>query len=424
MPDLKGLSLLGAQRGAAHGATFHALNPATNQPLAPAYYSADMAEVNTAAQLAAQAFHQYGNAPGSVRAALLRHIADNIEAVREDLVARATAETALPASRIHSEIGRTCVQLRVFALVAEEGSWVDARIDQADPHRQPLPRPDVRSYLRPLGPVAVFGAGNFPLAFSVAGGDTASALAAGCPVVAVAHYAHPGTAELAGRAIRDAVRACGLPEGVFSLLYGAGHEVGQALVRHPAMAAVGFTGSRAGGLALLKLAQERPVPIPFYGEMSSVNPVFLLPEALHTSGPQLARSFAASVTLGVGQFCTNPGLLFAPQGADAEEFSHVLQEALGQVVAAAMLTPGIAQAYYEGVAARRNMAGVTPLFIGASDAPNYAGPALMQTNAATFLRQPTLAAELFGPAALLVTYDRQTDLATLAQTLEGQLTAT
>ena len=328
MPELNGLSIIGAQRGAAHGTTFHALNPATNEPLAPAYHGADMAEVNTAAQLAATAFREYGNAPGSVRAALLRQIADNIEAVRADLVARATAETALPVPRIHSEIGRTCAQLRVFALVAEEGSWVDARIDQADPHRQPLPRPDVRSYLRPLGPVAVFGAGNFPLAFSVAGGDTASALAAGCPVVAVAHYAHPGTAELAGRAIRQAIAACGLPEGVFSLLYGAGHEAGQALVRHPAMAAVGFTGSRAGGLALLKLAQERPVPIPFYGEMSSVNPVFLLPEALHKSGPQLARGFAASVTLGVGQFCTNPGLLFAPQGADTEEFSRVLQEAL------------------------------------------------------------------------------------------------
>lgn len=350
MFQLTGQSIIGFSRGASRAGTFHSINPSTSERLVPAYYSASTDEVDRAAQLAYQAFEIYRRATGKDKAIFLRKIAGNIECFGDELVTRATAETALPDARIKNEIARTCNQLRLFAGMVEEGSWVDARIDHPDPSRPPLPKPDVRSMLQPLGPVVVFCASNFPLAFSVAGGDTASALAAGNPVIVKAHHAHPGTAELVGLAVEDAVRCCDLPEGVFSLIYGPGSEVGARLVQHASIKAGGFTGSRAGGLALLKLASTRPEPIPFYAEMSSVNPVFILPSALAERTEEIAKDLHASVTLGAGQFCTNPGLIFVP-----EKSSDKLIKGLGDLMAGTssftMLTEGISSAYREGEAA-------------------------------------------------------------------------
>ena len=250
---------------------------------------------------------------GKAKGAFLRQIAASIEAAAPAIIQRAQLETALPEGRLQGEVGRTCNQLRLFAEVIEEGSWLDARIDTANPDRKPLPRPSIRSMHRPLGPVAVFGASNFPLAFSVAGGDTASAFAAGNPVIVKAHPAHPGTSALVGHAIRESVKACGLPEGVFSLLFDNGVDVGIQLVKHPVIKAIAFTGSPAGGKALMKLAAERPEPIPCYSEMGSVNPVFVLPGALNKRGVAVAAGLQASFTLGAGQFCTKPGLVLVPQ---------------------------------------------------------------------------------------------------------------
>src|SRR5688572_8389326 len=310
MTKLSGTSIIGFSRGALNGNTFQGFNPSTGEDLAPIFYSASSNEVDQAAQLADAAFASYSQTTGAERARFLRRIAENIEALGDELIARANAETALPEPRLRSETARTCNQLRLFADLVEEGSWVDARIDHGDPDRKPLPKPDVRSMLRPLGPVVVFGASNFPLAFSVAGGDTASALAAGNPVIFKAHPAHPGTSQLVGLAVSQAARDCELPEGVFSLLFDAGNDVGTALVKHPLIKAGGFTGSRAGGRALFDLASSRPDPIPFYAEMSSVNPIIILPGALQQRSDQIAAGLHGSVTLAAGQFCTNPGLVF------------------------------------------------------------------------------------------------------------------
>jgi NADP-dependent aldehyde dehydrogenase len=417
---LSGTSIIGYERGAATGATLQGVNAATGELLEPVFHGASLEETDAACRLAAEAFRVYGRADASTRAKFLRRAAGNLEDLGPALIERAAAETGLPAARLEGERGRTCFQLRLFADLAEEGSWVDARIDRADPARQPLPKPDLRSMLRPLGPAAVFGASNFPLAYSAAGGDTASALAAGCPVVAVAHYAHPGTAELAGACIRDAAEACGLPAGVFSLLFAAGNEVGQAVVQHPAIKAVGFTGSRRGGLALMRLAQSRPEPIPFYGEMSSVNPVFVLPGALRERGAEIAAGLAASVTFGVGQFCTNPGLTILPQDADGQQFAATLNDALAAAPVAAMLNAGIGAAYAEGVAARAATANVATL--RAASQPGE--PALFQTTAADFAANPALADEIFGPATTIVTHDNRDEVLAFARGLEGQLTAT
>ncbi|MBT7028879.1 MAG: aldehyde dehydrogenase family protein, partial [Verrucomicrobia bacterium] len=280
MAELTGKSIIGFQSGGEGDPTIFGINPATGESLQPGYAAVSEAELNRAVEFAAEAFEVFSKTSGTAKATFLRKIADNIEAIGDDLAQLAPQETGLPEGRIRMETGRTCSQLRLFATVAEEGSWVGARIDHADPDRAPVPKPDVRSMERPLGSVAVFCASNFPLAFSVAGGDTASAFAAGCPVVVKAHHSHPGTAELVGQAVSAAVRDCGLPEGTFSLVYGPGRETGSALVRHPAIKAAGFTGSRVGGQALMKLAADRPEPIPFYAEMSSINPVFILPGAM------------------------------------------------------------------------------------------------------------------------------------------------
>jgi NADP-dependent aldehyde dehydrogenase len=412
MKDLKGTSIIGFGRGALNGATLQGIDPATGEHLPPIYYAATAEEVNQAAQLAHAAFATYSQTTGAERARFLRRIAENIEALGDDVIMRAHQETGLPEPRLRTETGRTCNQLRLFADLVEEGSWVDARIDHGDRARQPLPKPDVRSLLRPVGPVVVFGASNFPLAFSVAGGDTASALAAGCPVIMKAHPAHPGTSELVGLAVSDAVRSCELPEGVFSLLFDSGNEVGTALVKHPLIKAGGFTGSRAGGRALFDVASSRPEPIPFYAEMSSVNPVIILPGALRERSDQIATGLHASVTLGVGQFCTNPGLVLLADNEDSDAFVKKLGQLMAGTAEQTMLTPAIATCYRNGVAARMKHAAVQT--VGAS--------ALFRTTAADFIAHPELAEELFGPSTLVVTYRDQ--LVELIGSLEGQLTAT
>jgi NADP-dependent aldehyde dehydrogenase len=383
--------------------------------------------------MATSAFEQYRGMAGRVRGAFLRRIAENIEALGQQLVERATLETGLPGGRIQSETARTCNQLRMFASLVEEGSWVDARIDRAQPDRKPIPAPDVRSMLRPLGPVAVFGASNFPLAFSVAGGDTASALAAGNPVVVNAHYAHPGTSELVGSAIAAAAHQLALPEGVFSLLFGAGFEVGRSLVQHPSIKAVAFTGSRAGGRALMNLAASRPEPIQFYAEMSSVNPVFIFAGALKDRARSIAAGLQGSVTLGSGQFCTKPGVVVLPENGDATAFASELGRLMEATPASLMLTPGIRDAYFKGIESFGKHTGVKTICRQAGGQGSLAegktsalepAAALFQTDARTFLSDWELSAEVFGPSTILVTHSDRQQLLEIARGLEGHLTAT
>jgi len=432
--ELTGQSIIGYEHGGKNGEAFRAFDPAADQELAPPFYSASQADADKAVQLAAGSFQTYRHLTGRERGAFLRRIAGHLEQLGDALVERATLETALPAARIRGEQARTANQLRFFAAMIEDGSWVDARIDHGNPARQPVPKPDVRSMLEPLGPVAVFGASNFPLAFSVAGGDTASALAAGNPVIALAHYSHPGTAELAGMAIRNAASDQGLPEGVFSLLFDGTQAVGKALVEHPAVKAVGFTGSRAGGTALGKLAASRPERIPFYAEMSSVNPVFILPSALESRTDALAKGLHASVTLGVGQFCTNPGVVVTMAPDDG--FTSKLAALMNQTAPEPMLNRNIAAAYRRTVSQRAASAQVKFWDAEPDDArtrPKDAEnrpdlcrsrPALFETDAATFVSQPELQAEIFGPSTLLVRARSREDLLDVARQMEGNLTAT
>lgn len=426
MTELFGTSIIGGSRGAENGGGLYGVNPATGANLEPQYHFANDSEVEQAVKLAAAAFDSFSQTSGAVRGKLLRTIASNIEALGDALVSRATQETGLPEGRIKNETGRTCGQLRLFASLVEEGSWVDARIDHADPERQPLPKPDVRSMLRPLGPVVVFGASNFPLAFSVAGGDTASALAGGNPVIVKAHHAHPGTSELVGNAVKAAVDECGLHEGVFSLIYGSGTAVGTALVKHPLVKAGGFTGSRSGGRALLDVASSRPEPIPFYAEMSSVNPVVILPEVLKEKGEQLAAGLHGSVTLGAGQFCTNPGLIFLENSAATDAFVAKLSELMGASATQTMLTPGISASYHEGVKTRAAAAGVeTVAQVSANGKSQCEGfTALFRTDVKTFLASHDLGDEIFGPTTLVITYENKEELLAAIRGLEGQLTGT
>lgn len=417
-----GKSIVGFGRGG-DGVAFKATNPSTGQTIEPEFTSATAGDVDRAARLAAAAFVETAHRSGKERGELLRRIAANLEARGEAIIQRAHLETALPLARLQGELGRTTGQLRMFAALVEEGSWVDARIDHGDPSRKPAPKPDLRSMLRPLGPVAVFGASNFPLAFSVAGGDTASALASGCPVVVKAHPAHPGTSELAGLAIADAARELGWPEGTFSLLFDAGVEIGVDLVRHPAIKAVGFTGSRRGGLALMETASKRPEPIPVYAEMGSINPVFILPEAMRTRGAEIAAGLHASVTLGVGQFCTNPGLVITEFGAAVPAFVDELHARMSATPAETMLTAGICNAYRGGIARLAGVRGVEQRVSVPAGGEAAAGAALFFTDAETFLRERDLMDEVFGPSTVIVESSRE-KLLDVARALEGQLTVT
>jgi len=425
--SLHGRSLLAGVLGQTGGNIFHAVNPATNERLAPDFHEASVGEVAHALDAAATAFAIFRACSGAERAKLLEAIATEIEALGDELLHRANAETGLPLARITGERARTCGQLRLFASVARDGSWVDARIDPALPDRQPLPRPDLRRMLIPLGPVVVFGSSNFPLAFSVAGGDVASALAAGCTVAVKAHSAHPGTAELVGGAVTRAVAACGLPAGVFSLVHGRGATVGVAMVRHPATTAVGFTGSQAAGRALFDAAASRPHPIPVFSEMSSLNPVFLLPAAVRERAAALAQGLLGSFTLGVGQFCTKPGLVFAVRGPDTDAFLKMFSEGVSGAACGTMLTSGIRDAFVRHRAEITAVAGVQPLAAAAAAADaarTQAQPSVAITAAKEFLAHPELATEAFGPFTLVVLADKLDDFAACAAALEGQLTAT
>lgn len=424
MAKLSGKSLIGFREGAGAGEVFYAANPATGEQLQPGFASATAEEVELAVTLAAKAFETYRRVPGRERGAFLRKIAEQIESVAGDVIERAAQETALPQARLQGEIARTCGQLRLFAQVVEEGSWVQARIDRAAPERKPLPKPDIRSMLRPLGPIVVFGASNFPLAFSVAGGDTASALAAGNPVIFKAHPAHPGTGELVGRAIQQSVRECGLPEGVFSLLFDAGVQVGTALVKHPQIKAGGFTGSRAAGRALMDIAAARAEPIPFYAEMSSTNPVFILPGALRERADAIAAGLHGSFTLGAGQFCTKPGVVFVPKVSEADAFARKLQELVNGAAPFHLLTRTIHSSYGSAIAARKKDAKLVAAGRAAEEDASFAAcSALFETDAGSFL-ESDLDAEIFGPTTLLVRNSGREQLLAIARGLEGHLTAT
>ncbi|MDB5457256.1 MAG: aldehyde dehydrogenase [Caulobacter sp.] len=405
--------------------TLRAINPATNEAFGAIFAEPDAAAIAAACAAAAAAFDGYRETSLEARATFLETIADEIEALGEPLIATLLAETGLPRGRLEGERGRTTGQLRLFAQVVRRGDWIGARIDPALPERKPLPRADLRQRFIPLGPVVVFGASNFPLAFSTAGGDTASALAAGCPVIVKGHPAHPQAGELVGGAIRAAVAKCGLPAGVFALLTGQSHELGGALVRDPRVKAVGFTGSRAGGMALVKIAAERPEPIPVYAEMSSINPVILFPGALAARAEALGTAFVGSLTMGAGQFCTNPGLVFALDGPDLDTFVASARQALTGAPPQVMLTPGIHQAYETGVAKLTGLDGVKPLGRGAGPgAANQGCAALFEVDAATFLATPALSHEVFGASSVVVRAPDLETLKTVLEGLEGQLTAT
>jgi 2,5-dioxopentanoate dehydrogenase len=416
--------LIGSECVRSKERSFRAVNPASNVPLEPAFSFATSADVETACVLAWAAFHAYSDMPLERRARFLEAIATNIVELGDILIERAMAETGLPRARLEGERARTVGQLKLFADVVRAGEWLDLRVDCRPPDRKPLPRPDLRERHIPLGPVAVFGASNFPLAFSVAGGDTASALAAGCPVVVKGHPAHPGTGELVGRAIQAAARSCRMPEGVFSLLLGA-VETGAALVADARIKAVGFTGSRGGGMALVRIANARPEPIPVYAEMSSINPVYLLPAALSARAETIGRDFITSLTMGAGQFCTNPGLVFALAGADLDRFVAAAGDALRASAPAPMLTLAIHQAYETGVRALAQHNCVETIARGRlGEGVNQGQGALFATNARDFMSDARLAHEVFGSSSLVVRCPDVETLAAVSEKLEGQLTAT
>ncbi|MDO6587249.1 aldehyde dehydrogenase (NADP(+)) [Salipiger sp. 1_MG-2023] len=379
--------------------------------------------VNAAVEAAEAAFWSYGYSDVETRARFLETIAEQIDARGAEITQIGTQETGLPEARLQGERGRTTGQLRLFASHIRAGDCLDRRHDAALPDRAPLPRPDIKLMQRPIGPVAVFGASNFPLAFSTAGGDTASALAAGCPVVVKGHSAHPGTGEIVAEAIKAAIEICGLPGGVFSLVQGGKRDVGTALVQHPLIKAVGFTGSLGGGRALFDLCAQRPEPIPFFGELGSVNPMFILPQAAKARGAEIGKGWAGSLTMGAGQFCTNPGIAVIATGPDGDAFVAAAVEALTDAPAQVMLTDGIAKAYRDGKARFDGRNTVTPLLTTAQDGRS-ARPNLYQTDAASYLQDHTLGAEVFGPLGLVIRVSGPEQMVALAKGFEGQLTAT
>ncbi|MEI6948116.1 aldehyde dehydrogenase (NADP(+)) [Paraflavisolibacter sp. H34] len=423
--ELTGKNIIGSTLSNESHAPFFGEDPATGNRIEPAFYEASEREINEAIQKADEAFPLYRNKTGKERAAFLEAIAEELLALDHQLILRAMEESGLPEARLTGERGRTAGQLRLFAQLLREGSWVDARIDRADPERRPLPKPDIRSMQKALGPVGVFGASNFPLAFSVAGGDTVAALAAGCPVVFKAHPAHPGTCELAGRAIQSAAIRTHMPEGTFSMVQGKSTAVGLAIVRHPLIKAIGFTGSFAGGRALLDEANKRPEPIPVYAEMGSSNPVFILPRILKEKGEKIARDLSASVTLGVGQFCTNPGLVFTEQSGQEQAFRERLSRHVTELSAGVMLSSGIRNNYHRGLEKVSALEGVTVLAKGKQEGAGYRGtPSLLHATAAAFLQQHELEEEVFGPSTLVLTAGNKDELLQAARRLRGHLTAT
>ena len=405
--------------------TFFATNPKSGQSLTQEFSESTTAEINSAIEQAEASFEQYRLTSNIQKAAFLEKIGEEIEAIGDTLIKICSEETGLPEARLLGERGRTVNQLKLFAGLLREGSWVQAIIETAQPTRQPLPKPDTRSMQIPLGPVGVFGASNFPLAFSVAGGDTASALAAGCPVVAKAHPAHPATSQLVGDAIIRAAAATGMPQGVFSLIHGPSVEVGMTLVQHPLIKAIGFTGSYRGGKAIFDAAVRRPEPIPVYAEMGSTNPVFILPGVLQQHADSLVQGLINSITLGVGQFCTNPGLVVSLASPQTDNFITKAGELLTAVQPGTMLTPAIKNAFDQGIGKLKGVKNVEVVAKGPESDATCGGSAhLLKTDAATLGTNPELAEEVFGPSSVIITASSKNELLELAHRLHGHLTAT
>ena len=421
---LKGRQIIASEFCASRNRGFAAVNPATGDLLEPRFSEASSEDINRAVKAAADSFDQYRMLPIEQRATFLEDIGHQLTLCAPELIARTQTETALPETRLEGELTRTVNQLKLFASTVRRGSFVAARIERGRPERQPLPKPDIRSMLVPLGPVAVFGAGNFPLAFSVAGGDTASALAAGCPVVFKGHPAHPGACELAGRAIVKAIWKNRIPPGVFSLLHAEGKEAGAELVTHPMIKALAFTGSLSGGRALYELGCSRPEPIPVFAEMGSVNPVFILPETLTDCRQSLAAGLVESMTLGVGQFCTSPGLIVAIRSAALEQFLTDLASGVEARPTAIMLHEGIKRNFLDELSGLQEIDRVSRL-AGMRPVPDACKvvPVLLQTDARNLLNNPQIAKEVFGPAAMIVVCDSTDELFAVAESLAGQLTA-
>ena len=422
MPSTIGHNIIGGVFSAAGSVVHSSHDATTGEPLPYTFIQASAEEVDAAAKAASEAYPAYRSLPATQRAAFLDAIADEIDALGDDFVAIVCRETALPAARIQGERSRTSGQMRLFARVLRRGDFYAARIDRAQPERQPLPRADLRQYRIGVGPVAVFGASNFPLAFSTAGGDTASALAAGCPVVFKAHSGHMATAAFVAEAILRAARATGMPAGVFSLIYGSG--VGEVLVKHPAIQAVGFTGSLKGGRALCDMAAARPQPIPVFAEMSSINPVLVLPGALASRGERIARELADSVVLGCGQFCTNPGLVIGIASPEFSLFTANLIAEIGQRPAQTMLNDGTLRSYEKGLAALHAHPRIRHL-AGQPQEGRQARPQLFQADAGLLIGgDALLQEEVFGPATVIVEVADKAELLGALHGLRGQLTAT
>lgn len=423
---LTGSQLIAGRESAPRGHFYHGVNPATSAKLEPAYGDATDLEADEALQAADAAFDDLRLAPVETRATLLEAIADQIMALGDALLERAHAETGLPMARVTGERGRAIGQCKLFAALIREGSWADARIDHAIPDRQPLPKPDVRRVLAPIGPVVIFGASNFPFAIGVIGTDTVCALAAGCPVVVKGHPAHPGTCEMLGRAVMAALNQVGLPAGCFSLLHGKGTDIGMSLVRHPLTQAVGFTGSLRGGRALMDAAAARPHPIPVYAEMGSINPVFVLPGALKERAAKIAEGYIGSVTMGVGQFCTNPAIVLGLKGAELDQFIRDAAANAAKVPPQSMLHRGICEAYDAGTAVWSTIAGLE--LAGQSEAPashdaTQAACRIFTTQLPVLEANAELRREVFGPCSIITQCETLEDMLRFANSLEGQLTA-
>ncbi|NNF73679.1 MAG: aldehyde dehydrogenase (NADP(+)) [Flavobacteriaceae bacterium] len=422
---ITGENFIGFERSAKGNSTYKTFDPKLNIQNSDTFYEATSEEIDLAVQKAKSAFETFSKTPGSQKAAFLNSIADEIMALDDELIKVYCKESGLPSGRAKGERGRTVFQLRTFAELVAEGSWVEATIDTAIPDREPIPKPDLRKMNIALGPVVVFGASNFPLAYSTAGGDTASALAAGCPVIVKSHPMHAGTGELVAFAINKAAKACGMPDGVFSNLNSAGIEVGVQLVRHPDVKAVGFTGSIVGGRALFDEASRRPEPIPVFAEMGSINPVIILPKALEHEGDQWAGTYANSITLGTGQFCTNPGLLLGMKGPELDNFVTQLASEIVKIEPSCMLHPNIIGAYEQKSKQAKQQTSLEVVAEYDSDvAVNYARQAITTVDGHTFLENSTLHQEVFGPFSMVVRCKDQQELVRILRSLEGQLTGT
>ncbi|MEM6720855.1 MAG: aldehyde dehydrogenase (NADP(+)) [Bacteroidota bacterium] len=422
---ITGKNYIGNTLSAKGTITYKTFNPQTNTENETVFTEATVEEIHEAIDLASEAFKEFQTVSGAKKAAFLNTIADEILALDDTLIKMYMFESGLPEGRAKGERGRTIGQLRMFAALVAEGSWVDARIDPAQPDRKPRPRVDLRKMLVPIGPIVVFGASNFPLAYSTAGGDTASALAAGCPVIVKSHPMHAGTGELIAFTIQKAAQKTGMPNGVFSNLNSSGIEVGQELVKHPKVKGVGFTGSIRGGRALLDVAAKRPEPIPVFAEMGSINPVVLLPKALETKAATWAKAYASSITLGTGQFCTNPGLILGLKSNGLDTFINTLSEEIITIAPQCMLHPNIHSAYQTNKVRAQSQKNVTT--VAAIDkvvTENYAQQAVATVDGSTFLANNTLHEEVFGPFSLVVQCEDEAELEAIIANLEGQLTGT